>query len=59
MAPNKKLRVQKKERNVFNVADKIKIINLLENVEKVMAVARKLGINESSSSYNKSQQRQN
>ena len=48
MSPNKKLPLQKKGRNVLNVADKIKIINLLENGKKVMAVARKLGINESS-----------
>ena len=48
MAPNEKLPVQKKERNILNVARKIKVIHLLENGEKVMAVAGKLGINESS-----------
>ena len=48
MAPKTKISPKKKERKVLSIADKLKLLNLLENGEKVAAVARKFYINESS-----------
>ena len=48
MAPKTTKSPKKKLRNVLDLGTKLKIINLLENGEKVAAVARKFNINESS-----------
>lgn len=49
MAPSKKNSpINKKCRKVLNIADKVKIINLLKEGEKVAAVGRKFNISESS-----------
>lgn len=49
MAPTtKNLSKTEKKRKVLNVAEKLKILDLLKNGEKIADVARKFGINESS-----------
>ena len=49
MAPktNNTPKTNKKKRKVLNIAQKLEIVNLLENGEKVAAVARKFEVNES------------
>uniref|UniRef100_A0ABD2X0P4 HTH CENPB-type domain-containing protein n=1 Tax=Trichogramma kaykai TaxID=54128 RepID=A0ABD2X0P4_9HYME len=47
MAPSAKKPSKPKSRKVLNIADKIKILNLLDDGEKVAAVGRKFNVNES------------
>ena len=49
MAPKNKSPLKKAERtkNVMNLAQKIKVIQLLENSEKIATIARRFVVNES------------
>ena len=49
MAPNKipVKKDSKRNRNVMNLADKLKILNLIQNGNKIASIARKFDVNES------------
>ena len=47
IAPSAKKLSKPKSRKVLNIADKIKILNLLDDDEKVAAVGRKFNVNKS------------